>query len=71
MSASESMKSTGKKMPVSLLDDGFISVAVMSSPSRSHLEKRGLILVHNSRLQFIVDGEVNAGSESVTPSQEQ
>lgn len=43
MLASESMKSTGKKMPVSLLDDGFISIAVMRSPSRSHVERRGLI----------------------------
>lgn len=43
MSGLESMKRTEKKMPVSLLDDGFISVAVKGSSSRSHLEKRGLI----------------------------
>lgn len=51
-----------------LLDDGFISVAVKRSSRRSHLEKKGL---KNSRLQSDVDGEVNAGTESVTPSQEQ
>lgn len=68
MSALESMKSTGKKNACVLLDDGFISVTVKRSSSRSHSEKKGL---KNSRLQSDVDGEVNTGTESVTPSQEQ
>lgn len=69
MSALESMKSTGEKKNASvLLDDGFISVAVKRSSSRSHLEKKGL---KNSRLQSNVDSEVNAGTDGVIPSQEQ
>lgn len=71
MSASESMKSIGKKMPVSLLDDGFISVAVKRSPSRRHVEKRGLIWFTIPGCNLLQMAKSMQRLKNVTPSQEQ
>lgn len=59
-------------MPVSLLDDDLFYFRCCEEVfQQKPLGEERVDLVHNSRLQSVVDGEVNAGTESVTPSQEQ